>query len=71
MIRLLDQAFQVVGSLPTDTQDELALWFLKQIEDERKWDDAFARSPDFMAELVKEGLAESAAGTTVPLDEAI
>ena len=71
MIRLLDQAFQVADSLPTDTQDELALWFLKQIEDERKWDDAFARSPDFIAELVKEGLAESAAGTTVPLDEAI
>ena len=32
MIRLLDQAFQVAGSLPTDTQDELALWFLKQIK---------------------------------------
>ena len=71
MIRLLDQAFQAAGALPAEAQDELAVWFLKQIEDERKWDDAFARSPDFMAELVKEGLAESAAGTTVPLDEAI
>ncbi len=71
MTKLLDQAFQAAGALPVEAQDELAVWFLKHIVNERKWDDAFARSSDFLAELVTEGLEESVAGKIVPLHEVI
>lgn len=35
---------------------------LAELEDERRWDEAFARSPDILAKLAAEAMAEYRAG---------
>lgn len=41
---------------------------LEELEDERSWDEAFARSPDGLAFLATEAMAEYRAGKTQELD---
>ncbi len=41
---------------------------LEELEDERRWDEAFARSPDILAKLATEAMAEYCAGKTQELD---
>lgn len=41
---------------------------LAELEDERCWDQAFARSPDMLAKLATEAMAEYRAGKTQELD---
>lgn len=44
---------------------------LEELEDERYWDEAFARSPDVLAFLATEAMTEYRAGKTQELDCAI
>ena len=37
---------------------------LEELEDERKWDESFARSPELLAKLAAEAMAEHRAGKT-------
>ncbi|MGC9502135.1 hypothetical protein [Baaleninema sp.] len=41
---------------------------LEEIEDERRWDEAFSRSPDRLAKLAASAMAEYHAGETQELD---
>lgn len=41
MTSLLKEAFDVASSLPADRQDAIAKLILAEIEDERRWDEAF------------------------------
>ncbi len=68
MTELLQKAFAEVSKLPEREQDELAAWILKELESERQWDEAFARSPVVLARLAAEALAEHRAGRTRLLD---
>jgi hypothetical protein len=68
MTRLLEQAIRAAEALPEAEQDAIAASILAEIEDERRWADAFARSADRLAELAREALAEHRAGRTLPLD---
>ncbi|WP_442944459.1 hypothetical protein [Nostoc sp.] len=40
----------------------------EELEDERRWDEAFARSPDMLTKLATEAMAEYRAGKTQELD---
>ena len=62
MSQLLDQAIAEARKLPEPEQDAIAAAILADIEDDRLWDESFARSPDKLAamaaraaEQVKEG----------------
>jgi hypothetical protein len=68
MTRLLEEAFRKASALPESEQDALAGTILAEIEDERRWTEAFANSQDLLAELAAEARAEHQAGRTVPLD---
>ncbi len=68
MTRLLEEAFRKATSLPDSEQDALAAAILADLEDERKWTDAFANSQDLLAELAEEARADYRAGRTTPLD---
>lgn len=46
----------------------IAAIILEELEDERRWDEAFARSPDMLAKLATEAMAEYGAGKTQELD---
>jgi hypothetical protein len=46
----------------------IATKILEELEDEEKWDIAFAQSQDRLAELASEAMAEYQAGETEALD---
>lgn len=68
MTRLLEEAFRKASALPEAEQDALASAILADLEDERRWREAFAKSPDLLAELAAEAREEYRAGRTLPLD---
>ncbi|BBD65216.1 hypothetical protein NIES4072_11150 [Nostoc commune NIES-4072] len=68
MTELLEQAIAKLKNLPANEQDAIAAMILAELEDERRWDETFARSPDILAKLAAEAMAEYRAGKTQELD---
>ncbi len=68
MTRLLEEAFRKASELPEAEQDALAASILADLEDERRWSEAFANSQDLLARLAAEAREEYRAGRTLPLD---
>jgi hypothetical protein len=68
MTKLLEKALSEVQKLPEFEQDRVAEWLLAEIEDERRWDEAFANSTDVLEKLALEALEELRTGRTKPLD---
>jgi hypothetical protein len=68
MTELLRKAFEEASRLPATEQDALASVLLQELEDERRWDGALETTPDQLARLADEALAEFRAGRTGPLD---
>ncbi|NJP11281.1 MAG: hypothetical protein HC866_18875 [Leptolyngbyaceae cyanobacterium RU_5_1] len=68
MTELLERAIARLQTLPESEQDAIALMILEEIEDERRWDEAFSRSPDVLAKLATSAMAEYHAGKTQELD---
>ncbi len=71
MTELLEQVIAQLKTLPTDKQDAIATLILEEIEDERRWDESFARSPDLLAKLAADAMVEYRAGKTQELDPEI
>lgn len=67
MTRLLEQAFQKASALPESEQDALAALILADLEDGRRWSEAFLNSQDLLARLAEEARAEYRSGRTGPL----
>jgi hypothetical protein len=55
-------------TLPVNDQNALASMILKELEDDRRWDKAFADSPDLLAKLAATAMTEHRAGKTQELD---
>ena len=51
MSPLLDQAVEEARKLPAAEQDAIGALILQEIEDDRRWDEALARSPGKLAAL--------------------
>lgn len=68
MTELLDKAFAQAAQLTDEDQNTLAYWILEFLEDEQRWDEAFANSADSLAKLADEALADYRAGNTQELD---
>lgn len=68
MTERLEQAIARLKTLPTDKQDAIATLILEELEEEQRWDDSFARSPDLLAKLAAEAMTEYRAGKTQELD---
>ena len=68
MTELLEQAIARVKQLPETEQDAIAALILEELEDEARWDRAFAKSHDTLAKLAAAALAEDQAGETQELD---
>lgn len=69
MTELLKKAFEAVSKLPPESQDAIAARMLMELEDESRWDEAFARSQDKLAKMADEAIEEFKAGKTVPLED--
>ena len=68
MTKLLEQAFTEAKKLPEIEQDRMAQWFLTELEDEQRWDNAFAASREKLLKLAAEALEDHRAGRTELLD---
>ena len=68
MTELLERALAEVAKLSPTDQDAIAAIILEELEDERRWDESFARSADVLERLADEALAEHRAGKTKVLD---
>jgi len=68
MTKLLEKAFAEASKLPEADQDSLAERLLSEIQSDRQWDEAFAKSGDLLARLAEEALNEHRAGLTQDLD---
>ncbi len=68
MTKVLEQAFDAASKLSESEQNALGEWLLAEIESEREWDQAFARSQNLLARLAKEAQAEHRRGETDELD---
>jgi hypothetical protein len=68
MTELLEKVIAKLKALPPSEQDAIAALILEELEDEIRWDAAFARSQDALAKLAAEARAEYRAGKTQELD---
>ena len=68
MSEMLDKAVEQAKRLPADQQDAIAAIILEEIADERRWQAAFARSHDRLAQLAAEAEQEDREGLTEALD---
>ena len=48
---MLDQAVAEARKLPDEEQDSIAALILEEIEDDRRWEESFARSPEKLTAL--------------------
>ncbi len=71
MTELLKKAFEAISKLPADSQDAIASRMLMELEDESRWDEAFAVSQDKLARMADEAIDEFKAGKTIPLEDII
>lgn len=51
-----------LGKISASEQDAIAAMILEELEDDRRWDKSFSRSPDILAKLAATALAEYHAG---------
>lgn len=68
MTELLERAIAEITKLPQEKQDAIAMWILEELEDENRWDEAFARSASQLAALAREAREEHRRGETLPLN---
>ncbi|HEX7185093.1 MAG TPA: hypothetical protein VF756_24910 [Thermoanaerobaculia bacterium] len=64
MTSLLEQALQEIQKLPPAEQDAIASLILKEIRDERLWDEKFACSQDKLARMAEKTREDIRAGRT-------
>lgn len=62
MTQLLEKALAQIAHLPDDRQDTIAAIILEELEDEQRWDEAFASSQDKLAELANKVRQDIKAG---------
>jgi len=68
MTNLLEEAIARLKTLPPNEQDAIAAIILEELEDEKRWDTAFAKSQNVLAKLASEAMAEYRVGKTQELD---
>lgn len=71
MTQLLEKALIEVYKLPPEKQDAVAAVILEELEDEQRWEAAFAASEDKLAKLAQKVRADIKAGrvTKMGFDE--
>ncbi len=62
MSQLLEQAVAQVRKLPEADQEAIAALILAEIEDERRWEESFARSGDKLKALAERAAEQVRAG---------
>jgi hypothetical protein len=64
---LLEKAIAELAKLPETQQETMAQWILDELEDDARWDQAFASSLPQLEALAKKALQDYKAGRTQEL----
>ena len=67
MSQLLEEAVAELRKLPLEDQDALAAILLEEIEDDRRWEESFARFPGKLAALASRAAEQVKAGQSKPV----
>jgi len=65
MTTKLESVFQKAAALSPELQDTLANQWLAELEDEQRWDEAFAKSADAIDTLAERAIREHQQGKTI------
>jgi hypothetical protein len=65
---LLEKAIAELSRLSDEEQNSMAQWILDELEDERRWDEAFSNSLPQLEQLAKKALDDYKSGRTQELD---
>ena len=68
MTKVLEKAFDEASKVSDSEQNALGEWLLTEIESEREWEEALARSQDVLVGLARKAVAEHRRGETKELD---
>ena len=68
MTKALKEAFEAASLLPEPEQDALAAAIVQELAADERWEAALAATPDALARLAAEALAEHRAGRSQALD---
>jgi hypothetical protein len=68
MTELLEKAIAELSRLPDEQQNTMAQWILEELEDDQRWDAAFANSLPQLEQLAKKALADYRDGRTQELN---
>ena len=71
MTTLLERAVAEASKLTMEQQNFVAAVLLREMESEKRWTEAFAKSQDVLASLADEALMEFERGETVSLEESL
>lgn len=63
--KLLETLYEKAATLPPAMQDMFARQWLAELEDERRWDESFAKSADALDTLAEQALREHQQGKTI------
>ena len=66
MTHLLEKALERVRQLPETEQDAIAELIMDELEEEKRWDEAFTKSPETLAKLFAEAESDERAGRIEP-----
>ena len=69
MTTLLERAVAEASKLTMEQQNFVAALLLREMESEKRWTEALAKSQDVLASLADEALMEFERGETKPLEE--
>ncbi|MEX0718080.1 MAG: hypothetical protein WD066_15920 [Planctomycetaceae bacterium] len=62
MTQLLQQALAQLEELPAAEQDAIAALILEELDDERRWDESFARTQEQLGRIAEQVRQEIRAG---------
>jgi hypothetical protein len=68
MVRSLEKAIEQLSRLPNAQQESMAQWILDELEDDMRWDQAFAASASALEQMAMRALEDHRAGRTQPLN---
>ena len=71
MSTLLERAVAEASKLTVEQQNFVAALLLREMESEKRWTEALAKSQDVLASLADEALMEFERGETVSLEESL
>ena len=71
MTPLLQKAYAEAALLPEADQDTIAALMLEEIASERRWQESFAKSQDWLAQMAREAIEEDNAGKTMLINREI